>query len=293
MAQAREVQRSLKRAFPSKKFSLKIIQTLGDEYQSVDFFRRNNIGVFTKAIEKELLSGRIDIAVHSLKDLPTEPAKGLKLAAIPKREDVRDAFISRKRYTLETLPFGAVVGTGSPRRKRQLMLLRPDLKATDMRGNLDTRVRKTVKEGKFDAVLIAQAGLLRVKKYLKYAAPVSEEMILPAVGQAALGLQVRANDAETARLVRRLNHAKTEQAVTAEREFLTALHGGCRVPVGVLTNFKGNQFEMKAAVFSVKTSDHYSAIVYGRASDARKLARKLAANLLKQGAARFLKEARP
>jgi hydroxymethylbilane synthase len=286
------VQCALKRTFPKKKFSLKIIQTLGDEYQSVDFFRRNNVGVFTKAIERELLAGRIDVAVHSLKDLPTETAKGLKLAAVPKREDVRDAFISSKRYTLETLPFGAVVGTGSPRRKRQLSLLRPDLQVTDMRGNLDTRVRKAVKEKSYDAVLIARAGLLRVKKYLKYASPVSEELILPAVGQAALGLQVRASDAETTKIVGRLNHAKTQQAVEAEREFLSALHGGCRVPVGVLTKSKGNQFTMKAAVFSVNTSNHCSAVISGRTSDSRKLARRLARTLLKLGAARFLKEAR-
>ncbi len=292
LAQAKEVRRRLAALYPRKRFVIKIIKTMGDEYQSVALFKKNNIGVFTKAIEKALLNAEIDIAVHSLKDLPTDSPKGLCLAAVPKREDVRDALVSRQGFSLKTLPMHSVVGTGSPRRKRQLALLRPDLKLVDIRGNLDTRVRRTVREGKQDAILIALAGLLRVKKYLKYAAAVSEECILPAVGQAALGLQVRRADTEVFGIVRRLNHAPSETAVTAERTFLRALHGGCRVPVGILTRLKGNRFSMRANVFSVNNSAYVAGEVSGSSSKAAVLAKRLASQLIRQGAGKFMREAR-
>lgn len=292
LAQSRGVLQRLRRRWPAERFCLVVVKTTGDEFQSVELFKKTNVGVFTKAIEEKLIEGKIDAAIHSLKDLPTDLARGLVLAAIPKRLDSCDVLISRRRWTLKTIPAGAVVGTGSPRRKSQIAFLRPDLILKDMRGNLDTRVRKVLKK-EYDAVIVADAGLRRIGKYRRYAAPISPEALLPAVGQAALALQARSSDARTARLLGALNHAATELEVRAERALLKALHGGCRVPVGVLSRTKGKKLHLRAAVFSVKNTSRVSADIAGPAKDAEALGRKLAAKLLKKGAARFLKEARP
>ncbi|MGH7197213.1 MAG: hydroxymethylbilane synthase, partial [Candidatus Omnitrophota bacterium] len=165
LAQAGEIQRRLSARWPGLKFTRVVIRTEGDEFQSVELFRRKKTGIFTKAIEKKLLENKIDIAVHSLKDLPTELPAGLRLAAFPKRVDPSDVLISRKRWGLASLPEGAAVGTGSPRRKRQLLLLRPDLRLVDIRGNLDTRIGRVLRKNDLDAVVVAAAGLLRLKKY--------------------------------------------------------------------------------------------------------------------------------
>src|SRR3989338_7513307 len=231
MAQATAIRRCLKKKFPKFQFLLVVIKTTGDNFQGVELFKKNNIGVFTKALEDKLLSREIDIAVHSLKDLPTELPKSLVLCAFPKRLDPSDVLLSKKRWRFSELPKGASVGTGSPRRKRQLLRLRPDLDVREIRGNLDTRVKRVIRDKKYDAIVVAKAGLLRIKKYLKYARVIPSDKLLPAVGQAALGLEVRSNDKETSAIVKTLNHSETEKAVCAEREFLKTLKGGCRVPV--------------------------------------------------------------
>ncbi len=294
LAQAGGVRRRLAAAFPSLRFALRIIRTRGDEFQATELFRRAGaVGVFTKTIERELLAGRIDLAVHSLKDLPTEPAKGLVIAAIPRRLDPSDALVSRDGRTLSALPEGAAVGTGSPRRARQLLLARPDLDVRPMRGNLDTRIGKVLKSRELDAVLVARAGLLRLgRRYLSRARRVDPEKLLPAPGQAALALQSRASDTALRRMLRRLHHPATEAAVNAERSFLHALRGGCRVPVGALATVRNGRLVLRGAVFSMRSPGYLSGTVTGTRSRAQAIGRALAARLLSRGAARFLKEAR-
>ncbi|HTL71373.1 MAG TPA: hydroxymethylbilane synthase [Candidatus Eisenbacteria bacterium] len=291
LAQSGEIRRRLAALWPRLRFETVVVKTTGDEFQGVELFRKSGVGVFTKAIEKKLLSGEIDFAVHSLKDLPTDLPKGLVLAAVPRRLDPGDVLLSKKRHTLSSLPSGAVVGTGSPRRKRQILLARPDLEARDLRGNLDTRVRKML-DGEVDAIVVARAGLLRLKKFTRYARPIPTSVVLPAVGQAALAIEARRTDAETIRLLRRLSHAPTEIEVAAERAFLKALRGGCRVPVGILTTVRGRSIRLRAAVFSVNSSDFMTGRGAGPASRAEAVGRSLAASLLKKGAARFLRQAR-
>ncbi len=292
LAQARQVLRLLKARHPKRRFRIVIVKTTGDEFQSVALFKKNNIGVFTKKIERLLLSGKIDIAVHSLKDLPTQIPRGLRLAACLKRLDTADALISLKRWSLSELPAGAIVGTGSPRRKRQILRLRPDLELRDMRGNLDTRVGKVIREKRFDAIVVANAGLLRIKKYRRFARPISPLEVLPAVGQAAIAVQTRARDKETRGMAAALNHGDTEKEVTAERRLLQTLRGGCRVPVGVYAKVLGARLRMKAAVFSVKNTEAVIAEVTGPASRAAQLGERLAKELLRRGAGKFLKEAK-
>ena len=292
LAQAAQVKRRLERLNKGLRCRLVVIKTTGDEFQTVELFKKTNIGVFTKALEKKLLAGNIDVAVHSLKDLPTVLPKGLVLAAFPKRLDTGDALISAKRYNLRTLPLASRVGTGSPRRKSQLKRLRPDLELLDIRGNLDTRVDKVIRQKKYDAVVVAKAGLLRLKKFARYAAPIAPDQLLPAVGQAALGLEARAGDHDTLKLLRRINHPATEKRVLAERAFLHELRGGCRVPVGVHSAIKNGRFFLKAAVFSTHSGDCIGGDGSGAAKDHLDIAKQLARRLLKKGAAKFLKEAR-
>lgn len=292
LAQSAEVARALRRRHPKLQFEIVKIKTTGDEFKSVHLFKKNGIGIFTKKIEKRLLEGRVDIAIHSMKDLPTKLARGLALAAVPKRAKVSDALISRGRHSLETLPAGSRVGTGSPRRKRQLARLRPDLKLVDLRGNLDTRVSKVLDDRTLDGVVVACAGLERLKKFSRYWKEISAELFLPAAGQGALALQVRKNDPTSRRIAAVLNHKESERLAGAEREFLARLGGGCRVPVGILSKKIGSRVRLKAAVFSVNTGSFIEATIERPWRQAVKAAHLLADGLLKQGARRFLLEAR-
>jgi hydroxymethylbilane synthase len=292
LAQAGQIKRRLEKRHPKFIFKLVTIQTSGDEFQSVEWFKKTGTGLFTKAIEQKLLENKIDLAVHSLKDLPTTLPKGLCLAAFPKRADVRDVLISRKGYDLSTLPAGAWVGTASPRRKSQLFLKRSDLRIKDIRGNLDTRVRKVLDAKELDAIVVARAGLLRLNRYLKYAKAIPEDDVLPAVGQGALALEIREEDSKTLRLVKFLNDQATRRRVLAERAFLKTLQGGCRVPVGISSAVKGRKIFLTAAVFSAKTSASIFEKISGAANSAEILGRRLAQKLLKKGARKFLVEAR-
>lgn len=292
LAQAKSVAALLRSKNKDLRARIVIIKTLGDEFQSVELFKKTNVGVFTKAIEKALLTRKIDLAVHSLKDLPTDLPRGLVLAAVPKREDPRDCLVSKKKYTLKSLPIGASVATGSPRRKRQILKARPDLRLVDVRGNLDTRIGRVLKENKYDAVVLAAAGLRRLGRYLNFAKMIPVLSVLPAVGQAALGLQVRSGDKNLFKAVRRLNHTPTERAAGAERAFLKALQGGCRVPVGVHVQIRGGKLHFTAAVFSTRSDARVSGTIVAPADKAVLAAQKLARALLKKGAIKFMKEAR-
>jgi hydroxymethylbilane synthase len=207
---------------------LEIIRTTGDKITDVPLAKVGAKGLFTKEIEEALLDGRIDVAVHSLKDLPTEVPAGLTVSAIPEREDARDAVLGKK---IADLPQGAQVGTSSLRRSAQLLALRPDLQIESVRGNLDTRIRK-LDEGQYESILLAAAGLNRLGWEGRIAEILDPGTMVPAVGQGALAVETRDDDGAAQRLVRQLDHAPTRQAVMAERALLAALGGGCQVPIG-------------------------------------------------------------
>lgn len=212
--------------------AIEIIKTTGDRLQEVTFAQVGSKGMFTKEIEEALAEGRIDLAVHSLKDLPTELPEPFALAATPPRVDPRDVFVSVNHFNLAALPEGALVGTSSQRRRAQLKALRPDLEAVEFRGNVDTRLRKLA-EGQVDAVLLAAAGLDRLGKTDWVRERLDPLYFCPAAGQGALGIETRRDDQATIAAVAFLDHEDTRFAVTAERAALAALGGGCQVPIGV------------------------------------------------------------
>lgn len=211
---------------------IEIIKTTGDRLQEVTFAQVGSKGMFTKEIEEALAEGRVDLAVHSLKDLPTELPEPFALAATPPRVDPRDAFVSVKYDSLEALPQGAKVGTSSQRRRAQLKALRPEIDAVEFRGNVDTRLRKLT-EGQVDAILLASAGLERLGKTDWLRQRLDPKNFCPAAGQGSLAIETRKNDAATLAAVSFLNHEPTRFAVTAERVALAALGGGCQVPIGI------------------------------------------------------------
>lgn len=212
---------------------IEIIKTTGDRLQEVAFAQVGSKGMFIKEIEEALAAGRVDLAVHSLKDLPTELPEPFLLAATPKRVDPRDAFVSVKYANLKALPLGARVGTSSQRRRAQLKALRPDIEAVEFRGNVDTRLRKLA-EGQVEAILLAAAGLDRLEKTEWVRERLEPKDFCPAAGQGALGIETRKDDAATIAAVAFLDDAATRFAVTVERAALAALGGGCQVPIGIL-----------------------------------------------------------
>jgi hydroxymethylbilane synthase len=211
---------------------IRIIKTTGDRLQEVTFAQVGSKGMFTREIEEALIHGSIDLAVHSLKDLPTELPSQFAIAATPPRVDPRDAFVSVKYKNLAALPPGARVGTSSQRRRAQLMALRPDIDAVEFRGNVDTRLRK-LSEGQVDAILLAAAGLDRLEKTEWLRERLEPKEFCPAAGQGALGIETRKSDAATIMAVQFLDDADTRFAVTVERAALAALGGGCQVPIGI------------------------------------------------------------
>lgn len=212
--------------------AIEILVTTGDRMQQAPFLQVGTKGMFTKEIEEALVENRIDLAVHSLKDLPTELPAEFSIAAIPERADARDAFVSVQYETLSALPQGAVVGTSSLRRQAQLRALRPDLDVRELRGNVDTRLRK-LESGAYDAVVLASAGLDRLKQTQWIRGRFGVEEMCPSAGQGALAIECRVNDFATQAILAPLEHASTRIAVTVERAALATLEGGCHVPVGV------------------------------------------------------------
>jgi hydroxymethylbilane synthase len=230
---------------------IEIIKTTGDRLQEVTFAQVGSKGMFTKEIEEALAAGRVDLAVHSLKDLPTELPEPFVLAATPRRVDPRDVLVATKYASLAELPQGARVGTSSQRRRAQLKALRPDIEAIEFRGNVDTRLRKLA-EGQVDAILLAAAGLDRLEKTEWVRERLDPKEFCPAAGQGSLGIESRKDDAATAAALAFLDDADTHYAVTAERAALAALGGGCQVPIGIhcrpLTASDGKQDELFGVV---------------------------------------------
>ena len=261
--------------------AIHIIRTTGDRLQEITFAEVGTKGMFTQEIEEALAEGRIDLAVHSLKDLPTELAPEFAIAAIPERADPRDAFVSVDYASFFDLPAQAKVGSSSPRRQTQLRALRPDLEYIEFRGNVDTRLRKLA-EGQAEAIILAASGLDRLDRTEWIRQRFDADHLCPAAGQGALAIETRATDAATHEAIQFLDHPDTRFAVTAERSALNALGGGCQVPIGVYCRREGDAFRINGVVASVKGEDRIAATTTGH--DAEQLGREIAAVLLKNGA---------
>lgn len=269
-----------------------VLSTRGDRDSATSVARMPTWGVFTRELQEALFEGRVDVAVHSLKDLPTDAVAGLVIAATPPREDAADALVSRKRATLEALAAGATVGTGSQRRQAQLRHLRPDLQLQGLRGNVDTRLR-AVAEGRFDAVVVAAAGLARLGRMAQIAERLRPPRVLPAPGQGALALEARADDELTIAALARLDDPATRAAVTAERSALAALAGGCLAPVGAWARIEADgRLALSACVVSVDGARRLDAERRGRRDRPLELGREVADELLAQGAAEIIERAR-
>jgi hydroxymethylbilane synthase len=250
------------------------------------------IGVFTKELERALLDGAVDVAVHSLKDLPTTVAEGLVLAAIPERESPRDVLVSRQQDTLERLMPHAVIGTSSQRRRAQLLHVRPDLEMRDIRGNVDTRLEK-VAAGQYDAVVLAEAGLKRLALESRITQVLGPELVLPAAGQGALAIETRIDDEVTRRAVVGLDHELTRCAVVAERALLAALSAGCSAPVGAWAQYRGDgPLNLRAVVLSLDGRQRLTATSSADGSSAEQLGRDVAGQLLAEGAAALIRQSR-
>jgi hydroxymethylbilane synthase len=226
---------------------LEIIKTTGDKITDVALAKVGTKGMFTKEIEEALAEGRVDLAVHSLKDLPTELSAGFEIAAITTRENPRDVFCSRKYKCIEDLPQGARVGTSSLRRQAQLKAVRPDLDIYPLRGNVDTRLRK-LEAGEYDAIILAAAGLNRLGKTQLVRQVISAEVMCPAAGQGALGIEIRAGDAVTRQHLLFLDDGAARATTTCERALLNKLGGGCQVPIGAFAEVHGGRLHLEAIV---------------------------------------------
>ena len=283
LAQARLVADRLEAAAPGLAVELVTIATAGDRDQTTPLAAGERPGWFTTAIQEALQRGEVDIAVHSLKDLPTRRPQGLVIAAVPLREDPRDALVSRTGAPLRSLPPGAVVGTGSPRREAQLRELRPDLDIRPIRGNVETRIRK-VREGEYDAAVVALAGLRRLGLEAEAAEIFGFEELLPAPGQGALAVECRAGDARARGLLARIDDPAVRLAVTAERSFLAAIEGGCSFPAAAYAEHFGTTLKLHALVASggriVRSK------MGGPAETAAGLGRQLAEELLQRAGLR-------
>lgn len=271
--------------------ALVLIRTSGDQDRQTPLRLLGGKGIFTKEIETALLENRVDLAVHSMKDLPTTLPGGLTIGAIGKREDVRDALIARGGLTLAGMPGGARIGTSSLRRQAQLRNRRPDLVMADVRGNVDTRLSK-VERGEYDAVVLAKAGLDRLGMSRVISEVILPEVCLPAAGQGAIGIEMRAPsndlDREIAIAVGQLDHAATRTAVEAERLVLAGLSGGCDLPLGVWARDESGEFVMDACVLSPDGTQAVRAKRTGMTRDADRIARDVTAALLAGGADKLL-----
>ncbi len=285
--QSNHIAACLRQKYPECEVVLKKIVTKGDRILDVPLAQIGGKGLFTKEIEEDLLSGEVDLAVHSLKDMPTVLPEGLCLTAITERANVGDAFVSNKYNSFAELPQGATVGTSSLRRKAQLLAARPDLVIKDLRGNVDTRLRK-LDEGQYDAVILAAAGLERLGYGDRVKSVIPSEVCLPAVGQGALAIECRSDDAEVRAMLSFLNDTPTLQATTAERAFLGLLEGGCQVPIGVHAEAKGEDIHIEAIIAALDGTTILRDSIDGAAQDAAALGKRLGEKMLANGGREIL-----
>jgi len=268
------------------------IRTSGDKFQGASVAEVSEQvgtkGIFIKELEEALLAGTADLAVHSMKDVPTENPAGLVFPAITKREDVRDCLISRNGARLKDIASGARIGTSSLRRQAQVRHHRPDLQLFDLRGNVDTRLKK-VAAGEFDAIVLATAGINRLGASDKITEIIPPKIMLPAVGQGALGIETRADDRETSRFVAALDDLESHAAVTAERALLRELEGGCQIPLGAWARFENGELRLEACVFSADGKEFVRKELRGQPGEAEKLGVRLGQIMIEAGADRILR----
>jgi hydroxymethylbilane synthase len=266
-----------------------IIKTSGDKLQQLPLTQIGGKGIFIKELEDALLDESVDIAVHSVKDIPTDVPSGLSFPAVCRREDVRDCLVSGNGATLANLRQGARIGTGSLRRQAQLRHIRPDLDVRDLRGNVDTRLRK-VESGEYDSVMLAKAGLDRLGCGHRISEALSPEVCMPAVGQGAIAVECRANDTEAAQALEKLDHAETRTAIMSERALLSALEGGCQVPLGAWARIERGELVLEACVCSIDGVQYVKQRATAPPEQARELGERMARLLIEAGAQSILEE---
>jgi hydroxymethylbilane synthase len=284
--QARSISETL-RTVSGVESELVIVKTSGDKFQQKSFGEMGTKGVFIKELEDALLEHRVDLAVHSMKDVPTEIPDRLTIAAICKRHDVRDALLSTSGASLAQLPPGTRVGTSSLRRKAQLLYVRSDLQFLDIRGNVDTRIGK-LKRGDYDAIVLAKAGLDRLGLSANITEVLPADVCLPAAGQGAIGIESRSDNGEVLKILSQLNDAETRSAVEAERAALASLEGGCQVSIGAWGRVEHGKLVLEVVVLSPDGRQRLKEKSWGAMNEAVRLGETVAAKLLEQGAAVLL-----
>ena len=287
--QANWVKSELERLHSNADIDIRIIATSGDNIQDVPLSKIGGKGLFVKEIEEALLANEIDLAVHSMKDVPMELPTELGISVITKRENPLDALISKNGEKLADLPQGATIGTSSLRRSSQLLKYRDDFKIHPLRGNVDTRLRK-VEEGKYDAILLASAGLNRLGWANRITEEISHDILLPAMGQGALGIETRLDDTKIYDFISTLNHEQTHYAVSAERSLVGRLDGGCQVPIGAYARIEKGLITLKGLVASLDGEVIYKLENVGPVDDAINIGQELGSKLLKMGANEILEK---
>ncbi|MBM3262933.1 MAG: hydroxymethylbilane synthase [candidate division Zixibacteria bacterium] len=282
LTQTRHTVSEIETAVSGLAVEIRIVKTIGDRTTDASLSSFGGQGVFVREIETALLNGEIDAAVHSLKDLPVALPVGLTIAAVSRRADARDALISKKGLSLTELPRGAVIATGSPRRRAQLAAFRPDLQFADIRGNIDTRLKKLVESPDLDAIVLACAGLDRMGWGDRITERISPDICLPAVGQGALAIETRENDKRVVAVVHRIDDPDTERAVSAERAFLRHAGGGCHTPLGAWARVTGQSLTLDGMMAAPDGAWLVRDIVEGAASDAETLGARLAEKILRR-----------
>ena len=289
--QTHHVKTTLEKHFPELNLEIKIIKTTGDKLLDVALAKIGDKGLFTKQIESALLLREIDLAVHSLKDLQTVQPEGLIIGAVSKRETPNDILISKKYASINELPHGAKVATGSLRRRSQLLNYRPDLEIFEIRGNVPTRIAK-FEESDLDAMILAFAGVHRLNLDQHIAQIIPFEIMLPAVGQGAMAVEIRNDDKDLREFLQVLNDAETEICVTSERAFLRTLEGGCQVPIGANATIENDEIHLEGMVGNLNGSINWREKIGGVVGDAEKLGERLAQTLIAKGANELLEKTR-
>jgi hydroxymethylbilane synthase len=287
LAQTNSVVEKIQKAAPEIIAEITVIKTSGDIMQDVSLAQIGGQGVFVKEIEEALLSGGIDLAVHSMKDVPGETPEALMFAAILPREDMRDVLVSRGNVKMEFMPRGARIGTGSLRRGAQIKAMLSDLEIVPLRGNIDTRLKKIETEN-LTGIILAAAGMKRLGYVQKITQFLPIELMLPAVGQGALGLQIRKTDTELLKVLAKLNHEQTATEVTAERSYLRALGGGCRLPIAAYGLIEKQRLTLEGLLAAPNGSSVIRDKVWGEPDEAEELGRKLADTILEKGGRKLL-----
>jgi hydroxymethylbilane synthase len=282
---------SLEKYFPQAEFEIRIIKTKGDAVLDTALSKIGDKGLFTKEIEAALINREIDLAVHSLKDLPTTQPEGLRIGSVSKRETPNDIFISKNYSSIEDLPKNAKVATGSLRRKSQLLAFRPDLEIVEIRGNVPTRIQRYLESG-LDGMILAYAGVHRLGLDEHISQIIPTETLLPAVGQGVMAVEIRDDDAEVAKMLEKLNDADTNACITAERAFLRRLEGGCQVPIGANAVLENDELFLRGFVGSLDGAKAIRDSIKGTKTDAENLGITLAEKCLDAGALEILGKAR-